>query len=561
MAGPNGSGKSTLLSAIAGLLQPLAGRLDVPARGEGPQRISYVLQRTKVNSVLPVTVREVVAMGRYAGSGAYRRLTRADKEAVTEAMRRTGVEAIAGNHIQELSGGQQQRVFVAQGLAQDHGILLLDEPLTGIDLPTSQAINDVIYDERTRGCTVILTTHDLTEAQIADHVLLLAGRVVSYGEPREVLTREHLSAAYGPSLLHVVTKKGYGYAPAEASKDKYHGVGKFDVVTGKQKNKNIENPTFTNIFSDSLILEASKDPKICAITAAMPNGTGLDKFEKMFPNRMFDVGIAEQHAVTFAAGLAAEGYKPFVAIYSTFLQRAYDQVVHDVAIQKLPVRFAIDRAGFVGADGPTHAGSFDITYLSSLPNFIVMAPADESELNNMIATCASINNNPSAVRYPRGSGVGNIPTKAGKLIKIGKGRILIEGKKVAILSLGSKLHTCLNAAIELKSMGLSTTVADARFCKPLDEKLIIRLAKNHQVLLTVEEGSIGGFSSHVCKALLENKLLDSGLLFRNIFFPDIFIEQDTPDEMYKTAGLNESNIVHTVINALENTDKKITLKA
>ena len=365
----------------------------------------------------------------------------------------------------------------------------------------------------------------------------------------------------GPVLLHVVTKKGYGYAPAEASKDKYHGVGKFDVVTGKQKNKNIENPTFTNIFSDSLILEASKDPKICAITAAMPNGTGLDKFEKMFPNRMFDVGIAEQHAVTFAAGLAAEGYKPFVAIYSTFLQRAYDQVVHDVAIQKLPVRFAIDRAGFVGADGPTHAGSFDITYLSSLPNFIVMAPADESELNNMIATCASINNNPSAVRYPRGSGVGNIPTKAGKLIKIGKGRILIEGKKVAILSLGSKLHTCLNAAIELKSMGLSTTVADARFCKPLDEKLIIRLAKNHQVLLTVEEGSIGGFSSHVCKALLENKLLDSGLLFRNIFFPDIFIEQDTPDEMYKTAGLNESNIVHTVINALENTDKKITLKA
>ncbi len=365
----------------------------------------------------------------------------------------------------------------------------------------------------------------------------------------------------GPVLLHVVTKKGYGYAPAEASKDKYHGVGKFDVVTGKQQRSNIEKPTFTEVFSNSLIIEASKDHKICAVTAAMPNGTGLDKFEKLFPERMFDVGIAEQHAVTFAAGLATEGYKPFVAIYSTFLQRAYDQVVHDVAIQNLPVRFAIDRAGYVGADGPTHAGSFDIVYLASLPNFIVMAAADESELNNMVATCASIDNCPSAVRYPRGTGIGNIPSKDGKPIKIGKGRIIIEGTKVAILSLGSRLHTCLNAVKELESMGLSTTLADARFCKPIDEELIIKLAKNHQVLLTVEEGSIGGFASHVLKTLLDNSLLESELIYRNIFFPDKFIEQDSPNGMYKTAGLNESNIVFKVINALEKTDKKLTLGA
>ena len=365
----------------------------------------------------------------------------------------------------------------------------------------------------------------------------------------------------GPVLLHVVTKKGYGYAPAEASKDKYHGVGKFDVVTGKQQRSNIEKPTFTEVFSNSLIIEASKDPKICAVTAAMPNGTGLDKFEKLFPERMFDVGIAEQHAVTFAAGLATEGYKPFVAIYSTFLQRAYDQVVHDVAIQNLPVRFAIDRAGYVGADGPTHAGSFDIVYLSSLPNFIVMAAADESELNNMVATCASIDNCPSAVRYPRGTGIGNIPSKDGKPIKIGKGRIIIEGTKVAILSLGSRLHTCLNAVKELESMGLSTTLADARFCKPIDEELIIKLAKNHQVLLTVEEGSIGGFASHVLKTLLDNSLLESELIYRNIFFPDKFIEQDSPNGMYNTAGLNASNIVFKVINALEKTDKKLTLGA
>jgi len=357
-------------------------------------------------------------------------------------------------------------------------------------------------------------------------------------------------ARQGPILVHVVTKKGKGYAPAEASDDKYHGVSRFNVVTGAQVVAKPKAPTFTRVFADSLVAEAQKDKKIVAITAAMPDGTGLDVFEKAFPERMFDVGIAEQHAVTFAAGLASEGLKPFAAIYSTFLQRAYDQVVHDVAIQKLPVRFAIDRAGLVGADGATHAGSFDVTYLSCLPGFVVMAAADEAELMHMVATAAAIDDGPSAVRYPRGEGFG-VPLPAeGVPLEIGKGRVVREGTAVALLSLGPRLHECLKAADQLAGFGLSTTVADARFVKPLDHDLIRRLAQNHEVLVTVEEGAVGGFGSHVLQFLAGSGLLDRGLKVRTLVLPDEFIEHGKPDQMYEQAGLNAGGIVTTVLGAL-----------
>ena len=312
----------------------------------------------------------------------------------------------------------------------------------------------------------------------------------------------------GPILIHCVTKKGKGYEPAEKSDDKYHGVGKFNVATGVQQKSESKAPSYTKVYANSLINEAKKDKKVVAITAAMPGGTGVDLFQKEFPNRSFDVGIAEQHAVTFAAGLATEGFKPFATIYSTFLQRAYDQVVHDVAIQKLPVRFAMDRAGQVGADGATHAGSFDITYLGCLPNFVLMAPSDESELVHMVATACQINDRPSAFRYPRGDGIGvQIPTE-GIPLEIGKGRIINEGSKIAILSYGARLYECIAAADILNAKGLSTTIVDARFCKPLDTKLIKQLAIEHETLITVEEGSIGGFSSHVAKFLSDETLLD-----------------------------------------------------
>jgi 1-deoxy-D-xylulose-5-phosphate synthase len=354
----------------------------------------------------------------------------------------------------------------------------------------------------------------------------------------------------GPILVHVVTQKGKGYAPAEEAADKFHGVVKFDVVSGTQHKPVSNVPSYTGVFAKALIAEAEADDKIVAITAAMPSGTGLDKFAKQFPERSFDVGIAEQHGVTFAAGLATEGYKPFAAIYSTFLQRAYDQVVHDVAIQSLPVRFAMDRAGLVGADGPTHAGAFDITYLSCLPNFVVMAAADEAELMHMVATCAAIDDRPSAVRYPRGEGVGvELPAK-GTPLEIGKGRILREGSTVAVLSLGTRLQEVLKAADRLATHGYSTTVADARFAKPLDEDLIRKLAETHDVLITIEEGSIGGFGSHVLHFLAREGLLDKGLKVRPMVLPDRFIDQDKPDAMYETAGLNASGIVATALDAL-----------
>ena len=357
-------------------------------------------------------------------------------------------------------------------------------------------------------------------------------------------------AKQGPILLHVMTKKGKGYAPAEASADKYHGVNKFNVVTGVQVKPKPNAPTYTRVFAESLIREAEKDEKIVAITAAMPDGTGLDLFEKRFPRRMFDVGIAEQHAVTFAAGLATEGYKPFAAIYSTFLQRAYDQVVHDVAIQKLPVRFALDRAGLVGADGSTHAGSFDLAYLGCLPNFVIMAAADEAELVHMVATQAAIDDGPSALRYPRGEGVGvDLPVE-GIPLEIGKGRVLRQGSKVALLSLGTRLQECLTAADQLATFGLSTTVADARFAKPLDKDLIKRLAQNHEVLVTIEEGSVGGFGSFVLQYLAEDGLLDRGLKVRPMVLPDVFIDHGKPDKMYEAAGLSADGIVATVFKAL-----------
>src|SRR6185369_93582 len=354
----------------------------------------------------------------------------------------------------------------------------------------------------------------------------------------------------GPILVHVVTQKGKGYGPAEISADKFHGVGKFNVVTGAQEPSAGGPPSYTHVFAQALIEEARADDKIVAITAAMPSGTGLDRFAEVFPGRCFDVGIAEQHAVTFAAGLAAEGYKPFAAIYSTFLQRAYDQVVHDVAVQGLPVRFPIDRAGFVGADGPTHAGSFDTTFLACLPGFVVMGAADEAELVHMVATAAAIDDRPSALRYPRGEGFG-VPLPAeGIPLEIGKGRILREGSAVALLSFGPRAHECLKAADQLASFGLSATVADARFAKPLDEDLIRRLAQNHEVLVTVEEGSIGGFGSHVLRFLADSGLLDRGLKVRTMVLPDIFIEHGKPDAIYEQAGLTASGIVSTVLGAL-----------
>ena len=354
----------------------------------------------------------------------------------------------------------------------------------------------------------------------------------------------------GPILVHVVTEKGKGYAPAEASADKYHGVTKFNVVTGAQDKPKAKAPSYTRVFADSLIIEARKDERIVGITAAMPDGTGMDLFAREFPNRVFDVGIAEQHAVTFAAGLAAEGMKPFAAIYSTFLQRAYDQVVHDVAIQKLPVRFAIDRAGLVGADGPTHAGAFDVTYLCCLPGFIVMAASDEAELRHMVATAAAIDDGPSAVRYPRGEGTGVALPDEGMPLAIGKGRVLREGSAVALLSLGGRLPECLKAADQLAGFGLSTTVADARFAKPLDHELILELARHHEVLIAVEEGAIGGFGSHVMQLLSREGLLDGKAKLRSMVLPDIFMEHDKPEAMYAKAGLDAAGIVATVFAAL-----------
>ncbi len=357
-------------------------------------------------------------------------------------------------------------------------------------------------------------------------------------------------ADQAPILVHVVTQKGKGYGPAEASPDKYHGVAKFNVITGAQSKPKAKAPSYTRVFADSLVEQARADKDIVAITAAMPDGTGLDVFAREFPDRTFDVGIAEQHAVTFAAGLATEGVKPFVAIYSTFLQRAYDQVVHDVAIQKLPVRFAIDRAGLVGADGPTHAGSFDLAYLGCLPNFVIMAASDEAELKHMVATSAAIGDRPSAFRFPRGEGTGVAMPEKGRVLEIGKGRVIREGSKIAILSLGTRLTEALMAAEKLDGYGLSTTVADARFMKPLDTDLIARLAREHEVLITLEEGSIGGFGSHVLHYLAAAGMLDHGLRVRSLVLPDIFIDHDSPEAMYRQAGLDSDGVVRTVFAAL-----------
>jgi len=369
----------------------------------------------------------------------------------------------------------------------------------------------------------------------------------------------------GPILVHAVTKKGKGYKPAEDSRDKYHGVSKFNVVTGEQSKSKSNIPSYTKVFADTLVKHAENDTKIIGITGAMPSGTGMDIFGKKFPDRMFDVGIAEQHAVTFAAGLATEGYKPFAAIYSTFLQRAYDQVVHDVAIQKLPVRFAIDRAGLVGADGPTHAGSFDITYLATLPNFVVMAASDEAELVRMVNTAVSINDRPSAFRYPRGHGIGIELPNIEEVLEIGKGRIIKEGRKIAILNFGARLQECLKASKKLEAKGISVTVADARFAKPIDEKLIMDLSINHEALITIEEGSIGGFGSHVMQILSERGVFDKGLKMRTMILPDKFLEQDTPEEMYKKAGLDCDSIIEKVEDVLKsnvivakNTIKKLS---
>ncbi len=353
-----------------------------------------------------------------------------------------------------------------------------------------------------------------------------------------------------PILVHVVTKKGKGYAPAENAADKYHGVNKFSVITGAQDKPKANAPNYTRVFAQSLIAEARRDPKIVAITAAMPSGTGLDLFGQEFPDRTFDVGIAEQHAVTFAAGLATEGYKPFVAIYSTFLQRAYDQIVHDVAIQRLPVRFVLDRAGLVGADGPTHAGSFDLAYLGCLPDFVIMAAADEAELKHMVATSRAIDDRPSALRFPRGDGVGVEMPAEGIPLEIGRGRIVREGSKIALLSLGTRLAECNKAAGQLNAMGLSTTVADARFAKPIDTDLVRRLVQNHELVITIEEGSIGGFGTQVLHWLAQSGLLDHGTKLRTMVLPDIFIDHDKPEKMYATAGLDAAAIVVTACSAL-----------
>ena len=354
----------------------------------------------------------------------------------------------------------------------------------------------------------------------------------------------------GPVLIHVRTQKGKGYKPAEDSGDKYHGVSKFNINTGEQAKSKSNIPSYTKVFAETLIKHAEQDTKIVGITGAMPSGTGINLFEKKFPDRSFDVGIAEQHAVTFAAGLATEGYKPYAAIYSTFLQRAYDQVVHDVALQSLPVRFAIDRAGLVGADGPTHAGSFDITYLSTLPNFVVMAASDEAELVKMINTSVNINDRPSAFRYPRGNGIGIELPSINETLIIGKGRVIQEGKKVVLLNFGTRLEECKKASDLLSKKGINCSIIDARFAKPLDEKLIIELASNHEVVITIEEGSIGGFGSHVMQFLSERGVFDRGLKFRSMILPDIFIDQDTPEKMYETAGLDSLSIANKVEETL-----------
>jgi len=369
-----------------------------------------------------------------------------------------------------------------------------------------------------------------------------------------VLKNVRDSSHKGPFLVHAITQKGKGYKPAESSDDKYHGVNKFDVVTGAQVKSTVNTPTYTKVYGDTLAKHAELDSKIIAITGAMPSGTGVDIFSKKFPKRTFDVGIAEQHAVTFAAGLATEGYKPFASIYSTFLQRAYDQVVHDVAIQNLPVRFAIDRAGLVGADGPTHAGSFDITYLATLPNFIVMAASDEAELVRMINTAVTINDRPCAFRYPRGNGYGVELPSIKETIEIGKARIIQEGKQICLLSLGTRLEECKIAASELKNKGITTTIIDARFAKPLDKELILKSANIHEVLITIEEGSIGGFGSHVANLLAENGIFDKGLKFRSMVLPDVFIDQDTPEKMYDVAGLNAKHISQKVLEVFFSKD-------
>jgi 1-deoxy-D-xylulose-5-phosphate synthase len=363
----------------------------------------------------------------------------------------------------------------------------------------------------------------------------------------------------GPVLVHCVTQKGKGYGPAEASADKYHGVVKFDVATGAQQKSTPKAPSYTGVFAKALIAEAKADDRIIAVNAAMPSGTGLDAFGKAFPERTFDVGIAEQHAVTFCAGAATEGMKPFAVIYSTFLQRAYDQVVHDVAIQSLPVRFAMDRAGLVGADGQTHAGSFDIAYLGCLPNFVIMAPSDELELMHIVATAAEIDDRPSAFRYPRGEGIGLALPERGTPVPIGKGRILKEGTKIAILNFGTRLQECLKAAEDLGAKGLSTTVADARFCKPLDEDLVARLAREHEVLITIEEGAIGGFGSHVLHYLSHAGLLDGGLKVRPMVLPDIFIDHDSPQKQYDIARLNAPHIVEQALQAMGIAQKVVRL--
>jgi 1-deoxy-D-xylulose-5-phosphate synthase len=362
--------------------------------------------------------------------------------------------------------------------------------------------------------------------------------------------RNARDAKVGPILIHVVTQKGKGYAPAEAASDKYHGVSKFDVVTGAQAKAKPNAPSYTKVFGQSLAQEGTFDDRIVAISAAMPGGTGVDIFEQIHPDRTYDVGIAEQHAVTFAAGMAADGMKPFCAIYSTFLQRAYDQVVHDCAIQNLPVRFPIDRAGFVGADGSTHAGSFDVAYLSCIPNMVVMAAGDEAELKHMVRTAAEYDEGPMAFRYPRGEGVGVDMPDRGEVLQIGKGRIMREGSKVAIVSLGARLKEALLAAEDLETYGLSTTVADARFAKPIDEDLIENLARNHELIITVEEGSIGGFGSHVAQLLSSRGHLDGSVRFRSMFMPDRFFEQASPERLYELAGLDAANIVKTVFAAL-----------
>ena len=356
--------------------------------------------------------------------------------------------------------------------------------------------------------------------------------------------------ATGPILIHAITQKGKGYAPAEASSDKYHGVAKFNVTSGEQHKTPSNAPSYTKVFANALIAEAGEDDKIVAVTAAMPDGTGLDLFAEHYPSRTFDVGIAEQHAVTFCAGMAAGGMKPFCALYSTFLQRGYDQIVHDVALQRLPVRFAIDRAGLVGADGATHAGSFDIGFLANLPDFVVMAAADEAELMHMVATARSIDDRPSAFRFPRGEGIGiDLPEK-GRVLEIGKGRIIQKGSKVAILSFGARLQEVLKASDSLSSKGITPTIADARFAKPLDREMILKLASNHDVLITIEEGAVGGFGSHVLQLLSDEGVFDLGLRFRSMVFPDTFLDQDSPTQMYETAAMNAPEIEAKVFEAL-----------